>query len=161
MQHTHSFTDFLGLYLTKHRIGPFKRCLHGKPFELTKKVLARSLGIFLDRLEERSGRDEWQRAALCQTPKQVWNHSQGLTANQVWTGYRIASRLLHLHHAWRLADTTCRKQPGCRGEVETLAHLFWDCPYAVAFWNKLAEQWTGERASRHQTDCFFSACASR
>ena len=113
----------------------------------------------MDRLEERAGRDEWQRAALCQTLKQVWDHSQGFTAYQVWTGYRITSRLLHLHHAGRLA--TCRKQPGCRGEVETLAHLFWDCPYAVAFWNKLVEQWTGERASRHQTDCFFSACASR
>ena len=42
-------------------------------FNFHKKVLARPLGIFLDRLEARSGQDAWQRAAFCQTPQQVWD----------------------------------------------------------------------------------------
>ena len=135
--------------------------LKQQAFRYHKKVLARPLGIFLDRLEERSGRDEWQRAALSQTPQQVWDHSQGLTAYQVWTGYRVATRQLNLHHAGRLTNNNCRKQPGCPGGVETLAHLFWDCSYAVAGWTKLVGHWTGERASPQVLKHYFGACASR
>ena len=73
----------------------------------------------------------------------------------------MATRQLNLHHAGRLENNTCRKQPGCRGEVGTWAHLFWDCPYAVALWDKMIGHWTGERATRQRTQQYFSECASR
>uniref|UniRef100_M4C328 RxLR effector candidate protein n=1 Tax=Hyaloperonospora arabidopsidis (strain Emoy2) TaxID=559515 RepID=M4C328_HYAAE len=90
-----------------------------------------------------------------------WTRTYGLTDYQIWTGYRIATRQLNLHHARRLDHNLCRKQPGCPGNEETLAHVFWDCPYAVALWEKLIGHWTGERPSRRRTHDFFDASARR
>ena len=118
-------------------------------------MLARRLGAFLDRLETRASTDDWQRAVLSQTPQQAWDHSHGLTDFQVWTGYRIVTRQLNLHHAGRSENDECRKRQGCRGKKETPAHLFWECAYAEALWNKLVSQWTGERPSRQRTQQFF------
>ena len=68
-------------------------------FRYHKEMLALPLGNFLDRLKKRSERDEWQRAALIQTPQQLWDHSQGLTDYQVWTGYQVATRQINLQHS--------------------------------------------------------------
>lgn len=135
--------------------------LKRQAYEFHKKELAKPLGALLDRLDARASTDEWQRAALTQTPKQAWDHSHGLTDFQVWTGYRIATRQLNFHHAERSANNECRKRPGCRGNAETPAHLFWYCPYAQALWAKLVSHWTGERPSTQRTQQFFNACASR
>ena len=136
-------------------------CLKRQAFAFHKKMLARRLGAFLDRLETRASTDDWQRAVLSQTPQQAWDHSHGLTDFQVWTGYRIVTRQLNLHHAGRSENDECRKRQGCRGKKETPAHLFWECAYAEALWGKLVSQWTGERPSRQRTQQFFQACASR
>ena len=70
-------------------------------------------------------------------------------------------RQLKLHHAGRSVNDECQKRPGCLGNKETPAHLFWECAYAEALWGKLVSQWTGERPSRQRTQQFFQACASR
>nr|BAP69111.1 RxLR effector candidate protein [Hyaloperonospora arabidopsidis Emoy2] len=80
---------------------------------------------------------------------------------QVWTGYRIATRHFNLHHAGRLDRNLCRKELGCPGNEETLAHVVWDCPYAVVLWEKLIGHWKWERPSRRRTQDFFDASASR
>ena len=103
----------------------------------------------------------WQCAALRQTPRQAWDHSHGLTDLQVCTDYRIATQQLNLHHAGRPANNECRKRPGCRGNVETPAHLFWKCLYAEVLLDKLVGHWTGKRPFRQRTQQFFNACASR
>ena len=71
------------------------------------------------------------------------------------------TRQFNLHHAGRLDRNLCRKEPGYPGNEETLAHVVWDCPYAVALWEKLIVHWTGERPSRRRTQDFFdvSACS--
>ena len=38
--------------------------------------------------------------------------------------------------------------------------MVWDCPYAVALWEKLIGHWTGERPSRRRTQDFFDVSAS-
>nr|BAP69114.1 RxLR effector candidate protein [Hyaloperonospora arabidopsidis Emoy2] len=89
-------------------------------FNFHKKVLARPLGIFLDRLESRAGQD-----------------------------------------AWAPRPHPLSKATGVSADEKTLAHAFWDCPYAVSLWEKLIGHWTGKRPSRRRTHDFFDACASR
>ncbi|CAH0480514.1 unnamed protein product [Peronospora belbahrii] len=64
------------------RTYPSARSSNGRP-SVSKKVFVRPLGNSLDRLEERTGHDEWQRAALGQTPKQALHQRQRLTTYQV------------------------------------------------------------------------------
>ena len=119
-------------------------CLKRQAFALHKKMLARRLYAFLDRLETRACTDDWQRAVLSQTPQQAWDHNNGLTDFQFWTGYRIVTRQLNLHHAGRSVNDECWKRPGCLGNKETPDHLLWECAYAEALWGKLVSHWTGK-----------------
>ena len=91
----------------------------------------------------------------------VWNHSNGLSDYQVWTGYRIASGQLNFNHSGRHEDNSRKKLLACRGCKETMEHLFWGCTSAAALWAKLVAHLTGKRASGQRTYHFFEACASR
>ena len=88
------------------------------------------------------------------TPTQVWDHSNGLTLYQVWTGYRVATRL---YYAARKESNSCRKAPACSGSEETFVPLLWDCTCATAFWNELIGHWTGQAVTRQSTCALFGA----
>ena len=60
-------------------------------------------------------------------PTQLWDHNNGLTSYQIWTGYRVATRQLKLYHAARRESNSCRKTPACNVMDETIVHLFWEC----------------------------------
>ena len=92
--------------------------------------------------------DPWQRAAAHQRPSQVWQHANSLSAYQVWTCYRIATKQLNLYHSGRRADNSCRALSSCQGLKETSAHIFWECAKARACWRKLIGHWTGVRDGR-------------
>ncbi|KAF1772446.1 hypothetical protein GQ600_9030 [Phytophthora cactorum] len=50
---------------------------------------------------------------------------------------QTATRQLNLHFASRKEDDSCRKSQECAGHPETQPHIFWDCPSAMACWDKL------------------------
>ena len=91
----------------------------------------------------------------------MWDHSNGLTLYQVWTGYRVATRQLNLYYAARKESNSCRKTPACSGSEETFVPLLWDCTCAAAFWNELIGHWTEQAVTRQSTCALFGACASQ
>ena len=130
-------------------------------FRHCKNLFADPLLKIVAQLDTKAAKNEWQRAALKQTSRQVWSHDNGISEYQVWTGYRVALGQLNLYHDGRTEDKSCRKNSACRGRDETIKHLFWVCPWAVALWTKLVTHWTGERESRQRTQQFLEAYASR
>ncbi|ETN10387.1 hypothetical protein PPTG_10525 [Phytophthora nicotianae INRA-310] len=122
-------------------------------------------GIKLDatvnHLQQAVQTSTWQAAAMTQSPKQLWAHTNELTAYQVWVSYRVALRQLNLYYDGRQHDNSCRKLQCCQGHKETLEHIMWDCPCAQACWQKLISHWTGEQWSLQTTKRFQEACASR
>ena len=46
--------------------------------------------------------------------------------------------------------------PLCAGAVETISHLFLQCPYAISIWNAVLNRWGGVvRLSVSIQDCFY------
>uniref|UniRef100_M4BC86 RxLR effector candidate protein n=1 Tax=Hyaloperonospora arabidopsidis (strain Emoy2) TaxID=559515 RepID=M4BC86_HYAAE len=79
--------------------------------ELGRQAFRRHMNAFIRPLLEliscldaRALIDEWQRAALRQSPRQVWDHFHGLSPYQVCIGYRVATRQLNLYQAARHED---------------------------------------------------------
>lgn len=138
-----------------------KKALGRQPFQQHKRQIAKQPRPMIDRLEAEVKKDVWQQAATHQTPAQVWDHAHGLTDYQVWTGYRVATRQLNLYHDGRKEDASCKKLQQCAGTKETAAHIFWDCPSAVASWSKLVSHWTGERVAQERTSQLLLNCANR
>ncbi|KAE8981596.1 hypothetical protein PR003_g12314 [Phytophthora rubi] len=103
----------------------------------------------------------WQAAALNQSPKKLWTHGRELTVYQVWVVYRVAVAQLNLYHSGRPDDNSCQKLQECRGQKETLEHIFWSCPCAQACWQQLLSQWTGEQWTGKDIERFIINCASR
>jgi hypothetical protein len=130
---------------------PFIR-LHGEVVQLDKVI---------DGLQQAVQGSQWQRAAMNQTPNQLWEHRNELTAYQVWVAYRVPVRQLNLHHEGRQQDDSCRKLRACRGAKETIEHIFWECRCAQACWQLLIEQWTEEIGTDKSQSGYQQYCASR
>ncbi|CAH0521678.1 unnamed protein product [Peronospora belbahrii] len=111
-------------------------------------VLARPLGNFLDRLEERAGHDEWQRAAHGQTPKQAWNHCQGLTTVQVWTGIgsQRGNSICTMRGEWRTTPAKATRLSRMSRDNDALVL---DCPFAFVEWTKLVGHWKADESSAY------------
>ena len=80
----------------------------------------------------------------------VWNHSNGLSDYQVWTGYRIASGQLNFSHSGRHEDNSRKKLLACRGCKETMEHLFWGCTSAPQLFG--LNLWRTGRGNEHQAN---------
>ena len=94
------------------------KVLGAQAFRHCKKKFADPLLKFVAQLDAKAAKDEWERAALMQTPRQFWSHDNGISEYQVWTGYRVALGQLKMYHAGRTEDKSCRKILACRGSEE-------------------------------------------
>ena len=121
------------------------KALGAQAFRYCKTLFANPLLNFAARIDAKAGKDEWQRAALMQTARQVWSHDNGISKYQFWTGYRVALGQLNLYLAGGTEEKSCRKILACRGREKAMEHLFWVCLCAVALSTKLVTHWTGER----------------
>ncbi|OWZ21351.1 LOW QUALITY PROTEIN: RxLR effector protein [Phytophthora megakarya] len=112
-------------------------------------------------LKAKAEGNEWVEAGMQQSPSELWAHRNELTDYQVWVAYRVATGQLNLFHCERVVDSSCRKTTDCDGTLETLGHIFWECPSAQKCWVKLIAQWTGERHDQESTKEYLGACARR
>uniref|UniRef100_M4BSW7 RxLR effector candidate protein n=1 Tax=Hyaloperonospora arabidopsidis (strain Emoy2) TaxID=559515 RepID=M4BSW7_HYAAE len=53
------------------------KALGAQAFRYCKTLFANPLLNFAARIDAKAGKDEWQRAALMQTARQVWSHDNG------------------------------------------------------------------------------------
>ena len=74
-----------------------------------------------------------------------------------WFEMKILHRILptqKLLHSMRLAESPhCNH---CENEIETITHLFWECPYVRSFWNNLT-RWITDKCPHQaglQLTCF-------
>lgn len=137
------------------------KVLKRQPFLAARRELSTSLQRGINQLATRASTSDWQRAAVNQTPKQVWSQENGLTSYQVWTGYRVATHQLNLHYTDMPPERDCPKLAQCRAIKETHSHIFWECPCAVACWSKLIQHWEGETITSEELRDFKAYCASR
>jgi hypothetical protein len=82
-----------------------------------------------------------------ETPSQLWEHRNELTAYQVWVAYRVPVRQLNLYYEGIQQDDSCRKLSECQGAKETIEHIFWECRCVQASWQLLIDQSTEENGT--------------
>jgi hypothetical protein len=131
-----------------------------QPFNRYKGASRRNQKL-LAGLTEKVHTSTWQRAAMEQTPTQLWAHNHELTEYQVWVEYRVAMRQLNLYYAGKEQDNGCLKLEECSETKESMEHIFWECPCARACWTKIIQQWTGECWRETDIQHFQRSCASR
>ncbi|OWY94387.1 RxLR effector protein, partial [Phytophthora megakarya] len=112
-------------------------------------------------LRTKAETSDWIKAALNQTPTELWAHKNELSEYQVWTAYRGATCQLNLYHEDRATDNSCRRTQQCQGEKETIEHILWECQIAQGCWKDLISYWTGEEQTNESMAQYMKYCAKR
>ncbi|EGZ27287.1 hypothetical protein PHYSODRAFT_469707 [Phytophthora sojae] len=111
-------------------------------------------------MQRREERSSWGKAALTQSPAQLWDTNGLFTDYQNWTTYRITLGELNLYREVWPTHRAC-PEATCSTHRETIDHIIWECEKAQLSWRHWVSKWLGGECSQNDIASLQPSIAQR